>query len=146
MSPTKECGGLGWNCLLFQTFQLLKGWRVDSWLKRNICRDKQAMIPWLRWWGKDSTYLLSLSTKKSSTKNQLPLFKKFMTLDILYKNKYDIKVGLSHFSGMRHFKGPSAEWESFWPKWSKTIRLLDLVALCLYHSGDSTPSQAENSY
>lgn len=31
--------------------------------------------------------------KKSSTKNQLSLHKKIMTLNILYKNKNDIKLG-----------------------------------------------------
>lgn len=61
--------------------------------------------------GDDGIYLLFLSIKKTQKQKKKPLNqepvvtfqKKFMTLNILDKNKNDIKLGLSHFSGMRHF-------------------------------------------
>lgn len=49
-----------------------------------------------------------------------------MTLNTLDKNKNDIKLGLSHFSGMRHFKEPLRSGSHSDP----SIKILDLVSLC----------------
>lgn len=65
-----------------------------------------------------------------------------MTLNTLDKNKNDIKLGLGHFSGVRHFKEPLRSGSHSDP----SIKILDLVSLCHYHSGNPTPRQAENSY